>query len=60
MEKYALYDRANDRIVELADTQAEIQEAYKMSKVFRRMVNQEPLEMVKVSLTEEEYEEFYR
>ena len=56
IEKYALYDTKNERIVELADTEKEIRDSYKTAKIFRKMVNEEPLQMVKVSLTEEEYE----
>ena len=55
IEKYALYDTENDKIIELADTEQELKEIYKTSKLFRKMVNKEPFEMVKVSMTEKEY-----
>lgn len=55
VEKYALYDEANDSIIELTDTEEEIRDSYKTSKLFRKMVNKEPFQMVKISLTEDEY-----
>jgi len=55
VEKYALYDEANDSIIELAGTEEEIRDSYKTSKLFRKMVNKEPFQMVKISLTEDEY-----
>ena len=55
IEKYALYDDENEQIIELADTEEELKGIYKTSKLFRKMVNKEPFQMVKVSLTQEEY-----
>lgn len=57
-EVYALYDDSLsgiDAIIAIAETEEGIRESYKMAKIFRRMCGLEPLAMVMVQLTDEEY-----
>lgn len=57
MKKYVLYvnDLCVENIIDVADTEADIKEAHKTAKIFRRMANQnDPINMALVELSEEE------
>lgn len=56
MEKYVLHD--GNKIIDMADTKKEIIEKEKMSKIFRRMVGLEPLQMALAHLDDKDYEDY--
>lgn len=59
MKKYILYiNQLNiENIIDVADTENEIREKYRMARVFRRMVGKEGLpQMALVEMSEEELE----
>lgn len=59
MQKYILYDNplSVENILDVADTEDEIREQYRMAKIFRRMVHREDFpQMALVEMSEEELE----
>ena len=57
MKKYVLYvdnQLTIENIIDVADTENEIREKYKMAKVFRRMLGLEPPQIALVEMTEDE------
>lgn len=59
IKKYVLYNNELniENIIDIADTEDEIRDCYKMAKIFKRMVGQEDLlQMALVELSDEELE----
>lgn len=57
MQKYVLYvnELCVENIIDVADTEAQIREAHKTAKIFRRMCKKgDPINMALVELSEEE------
>ena len=63
IKKYVLYDNqlSIENIIDVADTEDEIRDSYKMAKIFRRMLNREDLpQMALVEISKEELEMIYK
>lgn len=63
IKKYVLYDNqlSIENIIDIADTEDEIRDSYKMAKIFRRMLNREDLpQMALVEISKEELEMIYK
>lgn len=63
IKKYVLYDNqlSIENIIDVADTEDEIRESYKMAKNFRRMLNREDLpQMALVEISKEELDMIYK
>lgn len=63
IKKYVLYDNqlSIKNIIDVANTEDEIRDSYKMAKIFRRMLNREDLpQMALVEISKEELEIIYK
>lgn len=56
MQKYILHD--GHIVYNMTDTEKEIREIYKESKIFRRILNQEPLQMALAEISDEDFQKY--